>query len=713
MEMPPEHSTDEIKRLRRCINDLVSVLALPAMWSGGEPSQIVRILLDVLPDVLRLDMAYVRLKDQAGTIEMIQIAPSQGLIIGPQEMGEMLNQSLGDDPEKWPPFLRKRFGDADLSLMPLQMGLQGEIGVIVAGSRRPDFPGQTERLLLNVAANQAVIGLQAARLLGEQKRVANELEHRVAQRTSELAAANKELNRKIIEREQAEKRLRAEERELKDSEARKAAILESALDCIVTINYDGCITEFNPAAERTFGYRRHEVVGKKLADVIIPPSLREQHHRGFARFLATGEARMLGRRVEMTALRADGSEFPVELAIARIPLDGPPAFTGYLRDITERKLSEEKLRRSEAYLAEAQKVSLTGSFGWSVSTDEHFWSEETFRIFEYEVSTKITLQLILDRVHPQDIPIVKQAMALAADGKDFDCECRLVMPGGPVKHVHIVAHASSGKPGIREFVGAVMDITATRRAEDALRQGQADLAHVSRMTTLGELTASIAHEVNQPLGSVINNANACLRLLPKGDPQLHEVREALAEIIEGADRAGAVIARVRELSRKMPCERTPVNLRGVVTDILALARSEAATRRVTIRTDLTDDLPHVLGDRVQLQQVLLNLVVNGMDAMNATEESKRILTIWSRHETWNGEPRCLLGVQDAGTGFKPGEIDRLFEAFYTTKPQGMGMGLAISRSIIEAHGGRLWAEANHEPGATFLFSLPDARNASS
>jgi len=216
-------------------------------------------------------------------------------------------------------------------------------------------------------------------------------------------------------------RTRAEEA-MRESEARKAAMLDSALDCIVTIDHEGCITEFNPAAERTFGYRRDEVIGKRLADIIIPPSLREQHRRGLARYLATEEASVLGRRIELTAVRANGSEFPVELAITRIPLDGPPSFTGYLRDITERKRSEEELRRSEAYLAEAEKLSLTGSFGWNVSTDEHFWSDETFRIFEYDPSTKVTLQLILDRAHPEDIPLIKQAMALGTDGRDIDYE---------------------------------------------------------------------------------------------------------------------------------------------------------------------------------------------------------------------------------------------------------------------------------------------------
>lgn len=286
------------------------------------------------------------------------------------------------------------------------------------------------------------------------------------------------------------------------------------------------------------------------------------------------------------------------------------------------------------------------------------------------------------------------------------------MPGGAIKHLHLLGHPVFDDSGeLVEYIGTVMDVTERQRSEEALRKAQADLAHVSRVTTLGELTASIAHEVNQPLGSIINNANACLGLLPDGAPQLTEVREALAEIILGADQAGAVITRVRQLVRKAPSERTALNLRNVVADVLALARHETTARQVIIRTEFAGDMPSVKGDRVQLQQVLLNLVVNGMDAMNATEESKRILTIWDRHETRDGESWCLLGVRDAGTGLKPEEVDRLFEAFYTTKPHGMGMGLAISRSIIEAHGGRLWAEANQGPGATFLFSLPNAHDA--
>ena len=252
------------------------------------------------------------------------------------------------------------------------------------------------------------------------------------------------------------------------------------------------------------------------------------------------------------------------------------------------------------------------------------------------------------------------------------------------------------------------EIAERKLAEAALQKAQANLAHMTRLTTMGELSASIAHEVNQPLTAVVNNANACISLLVGGAANFEEIREALTEIVDDADRASAVIQRVRQLAKRAPTEKSPLDLRGVVKDVLTLARYESAARSVQIRPDLPNDLPPISGDRVQIQQVLLNLVVNGMDAMNTVEESRRILRICGRRETRDGIPEVLLSVQDAGTGLKPEEVDRLFEAFYTTKPEGMGMGLAISRSIIEAHGGRLWAEPNQGPGATFLLSLPAA-----
>ena len=274
------------------------------------------------------------------------------------------------------------------------------------------------------------------------------------------------------------------------------------------------------------------------------------------------------------------------------------------------------------------------------------------------------------------------------------------------------------------------NIEDLNRTQHELHKAQAELAHMTRLTTMGELTASIAHEVNQPLTAVVNNANACISLLepapshsgeggpaapeslgeggPDGASNLEDIREALGEIRDDAERASAVVGRVRQLAKRAPVEKSLLDLSDVVKDVLSLARYELVARGATIRTDLSQDLPRVSGDRVQLQQVLLNLVMNGMDAMNTIEESQRVLIIGGRRETRDGSSEALLSVQDAGVGFKPEEMDRLFEAFYTTKPDGMGMGLAISRSIIEAHGGRLWAEPNQSAGATFLISLPAA-----
>jgi PAS domain S-box-containing protein len=274
--------------------------------------------------------------------------------------------------------------------------------------------------------------------------------------------------------------------------------------------------------------------------------------------------------------------------------------------------------------------------------------------------------------------------------------------------VPVLVGAAIFKGSGNEGVAFVLDLSEQKRSEEALQKAQAELLHVTRVTTLGELAASIAHEVNQPLTGIINNADACLGLLPNDTEELYEVREALSEIVNDADRASAVLARIRGLVKKARSEKARLHLRDLVSDVLLLARSEAATRRVIMQAQIPEDLPSVFGDRVQLQQVLLNLVMNGMDAMNNVEEQKRLLLISGRRDAYDGWPAATISVQDFGIGLKTEEMERLFDAFYTTKPQGMGMGLAISRSIIEDHGGRLWAEPNEGPGATFLFSLPAA-----
>ena len=245
-----------------------------------------------------------------------------------------------------------------------------------------------------------------------------------------------------------------------------------------------------------------------------------------------------------------------------------------------------------------------------------------------------------------------------------------------------------------------------KRAEVALQQAQAELAHVMRLTTVGELAASIAHEINQPLGAIANNAYACLQLAGALPRPAAPLNEALADIVEDAHRASAIIARVRALIKKTPFEKAPLEFGELLAEVLALAQRELAERRIRVVSRLAPGLPPLWGDRVQLQQVFLNLVINAVEAMGAVAEERRVLTIEAQRDRLGGGPAVLVRVQDLGTGFGPEQAERLFEAFYTTKAQGLGMGLRISRSIVEAHGGRLWAQANAPQGAVFTFALP-------
>jgi PAS domain S-box-containing protein len=1121
MDVQPEHPTEEVKRLQRCMNDLVSLLALPAMWSGGEPSQIVRILLDALLGMLRLDFVYVRLNDAAGRapIEMVGVAQTQNRAARAQEIGEVFNEWLGDNLRKWPPSVRNPLGDGDISIVPLPLGLQGEIGVIVAGSQRADFPRETERLLLSVAANQAVIGLQDAWLLSEQKRAANELDRRVAQRTAELAAANEELEKEVAERRRAEDALRmrdlnsrlivdsipalvalmtptgeielvnrqvleyfgrtleemkhwgtsdavhpdelpqvvetftnsintghpyevehrlrrfdgvyrwfqaralplrdtngrivrwyvlltdiddrkrieevlhASERRLRlifdglptlvttmtpdgelenanhhvleyfgatleelkrqasastfhpddrqavlaawresvetgqpfdfegrqrradgvyrwfhmrgfplrdmgarivlwyllqididdlkraegllagekrllelvagghpmsailealcllvestvggcicsavlvdpnntwvehgaapslpasfinsivgqpvtvdsdpcamaaftneqviatnlasetqwtgqtwrptalahglracwatpisstagkvlgafaiyydepgtptpqhqtlidqfkhvariaveraqsdaalrRSEARKAAILDSALDCIVTIDHDGCITEFNPAAERTFGYRRYEVVGKQLADVVIPPSLRDRHRRGLIRYLETGEASVIGRRVEITAVRADGSEFPVELAISRIQLTEPPSFTGYLRDITERKKSEEKLRESELNLR--QMTETIPEMLWS-ATPEGAIDYCNDRVLDY---TGFPAEEIMGNgwkkiLYPDDVDqTVRVWMSCVTTGAPYQVEVRIFHAADRTYRWCVTSALPllDQQRRILKWYGTVVDMHDWKQAQEELRNTQAELAHMTRVMTMGELAASIAHEVSQPLSGIITNASTCLRMLAADPPNIDGARETALRTIRDGNRAADVITRLRALFSKTSNMTQSVDLNEATQEVIALLQSELQRSRVILRMELYDDLPPVTGDRVQLQQVILNLLMNGSDAMSVIDDRPRQMLIRTERDEGN---RVRLTVQDAGVGIEPQSVNKLFKAFYTTKSNGMGIGLSVSRSIIESHHGRIWAAQNNDgPGATFSFSIP-------
>jgi PAS domain S-box-containing protein len=376
-------------------------------------------------------------------------------------------------------------------------------------------------------------------------------------------------------------------------------------------------------------------------------------------------------------------------------------------DIDDRKRAEEQFRRSEAFLTEGQKLSRIGNFSWLVATDDLKWSDQLYRIFEFELGVPVTFELIGSRVHPEDLPLLYDMIGKAQRGvSDFEYEHRLLMPDRSIKYLHLIGHGTRDREGRQEYIGAVQDVTQRRLSEEALGKARSELANVARVTSLGVLTASIAHEVNQPLSGIVTNASTCLRMLSADPPNVEGARETARRAIRDGNRASDVVTRLRTLYSNKDLSPESMDLNEATREVTSLSLSELQSKRVILRHELADDLPPVIGDRIQLQQVILNLLRNASDAMSGVDDRPRELLI--RTECDEGD-RVRLSVKDAGVGFTPQAADKLFEAFFTTKSDGMGIGLSISRSIIEAHRGRLWATANDGPGATFAFSIPCRR----
>ena len=373
------------------------------------------------------------------------------------------------------------------------------------------------------------------------------------------------------------------------------------------------------------------------------------------------------------------------------------------RDELETKVAERtaELQRSEAYLAEAQRLSHTGSFGWDVPSGKLYWSEETFRIFECDRAEQPTIELVIQKMDPQERARVLETLDRAAQERsDLDFERRLLLPDGKIKHLHIVGRPVFGELGdFVEFVGTVMDVTERRRAEEE-RQA---FAHANRIATMGQLTGSIAHEVNQPIAAARNNAASALRFLSRSPPDLEEVREALDCVVSDVDRAGNVITGIRKLITKTPAPRDDrLDINEAIREVIVLTRGEALKNGVSVQMQL-EGLPLIQGDRVQLQQVVLNFILNAVEAMSSVDGARRELSISTER---GGADEVLVTVRDSGPGIDPDHLERVFDSFYTTKPSGIGLGLSICRSIIDAHGGRLWAAANEPGGAAFQFTLP-------
>jgi predicted ATPase/signal transduction histidine kinase len=362
------------------------------------------------------------------------------------------------------------------------------------------------------------------------------------------------------------------------------------------------------------------------------------------------------------------------------------------------------LQRSEAFLAQGQRISHNGSFGWSLASGEFLWSEELYNILEYDRGGQASAELAVLRIHPDDRDRVGSLLEAAKrEGSDFESVHRLLMPDGRIKHVHTTGRAVN--TGNLDFVGAVRDITERTRAEEALRQAQADLARINRVTVMGELAASLAHELSQPISGATTNASTCLRKLGRDAPNLHEVRVAVTRFARDAQRAADIVGRIRSLFARGATNREIVDINEINRETVALLRDEAARYNISVRTELAADLPQIVGDRVQLQQVSMNLIVNGIEAMKDIDGSRELVIKSQRAEN----EQILVSVSDTGIGFPPQLTEQIFDPFFTTKPHGTGMGLRISRSIIESHSGRLWAAGTPGRGATFHLILPAAR----
>jgi len=534
-----------------------------------------------------------------------------------------------------------------------------------------------------------------------------------------------------------------------ESEEHYRAVAEAATDAIITIDSDSTILIVNPATERIFGYSTEEMIGQPLT-MLMPEYLRHLHKGGITRYLETGRKHIQWSAAQLPGLHKTGNEIPLEISFAEFTRDGRRFFTGIARDISARKRLQDKQARLarhavlhaevSAAISESEKSLRAMLQICAAAVVRHLdaafariWLlNEEQKVLELEASAGLYTHL--DGEHAR-IPLGSFKIGMIAaeqkphltnsvqlddrvshkdwarqEGMISFAGYPLLVEGRTVGVIAMFARQCLELDTIEAFESVAPVIAqgvARKRTLDTLRETQAELAHLTRVMTVGELTASIAHEINQPLAAIVMNGNAALRWLALDPPNLAKARNSAELIIRDGDRASQVIARIRALLKKSPPLKTLLDLNEFVNEVVDLTRSEMVRNNVRWRVEFADDLPGVPGDRIQLQQVLLNLIVNAVEAMLTIEDRQRALLI----ATDIFDNTCVrVAVTDNGPGIDPQTADHLFDAFTTTKPDGMGMGLAISLSIIKAHGGRLWTEPNNKYGAIFQFTLPIVAN---
>lgn len=825
-----EPPVDEVVQLRRRLNELASIMALPSVWAGGGPRTICSTLADALLGTLELAFVFIRLNETGGTpmIETIRTAEAIRPSFQIQDVEGVLAAAGGEAGPTGPLLTRVKVRRSEFSVLISLLGDEGEIGIVVAGSESRDFPDEPERLLLNVAASQAVLGLQRARLLNEQKPVTRDLDDRVAPRAREFAAADEQLQKQ-------------------DREAR--LIVDNIPGFIVLMSPTGEIEMINRQLSEYLGQSVEQVKRWKTNDMVHPEDL-PHAMEAFSQSITTGTPQGIVQRIK----RADGVYrwFQSRTLPVRNTLGDIERWCALLTDIDDQKRAEEALRERTHELAAANEQlqkqdresrlivdNIPGMVALLSPTGEVDMINRQLSDYFGQTLEQLKLWGTNDTVHHEDLPHVIEVFSRSittgtpyeisqrfkrADGiyrwfqnrsfpvrdtrgnidrwcvllTDIDSQkraeealrerelnlrqitetipemlwsatpegsvdycngrlleftgftpaevqgsswIRLIHPddvdravenwrhciktGEPYQVEVRTFHASDrtyrwcitrGLPlvdsegRIIKWHGTVVDMHDWKVAQEELRNTQAELARAMRVMAMGELTASIAHEVNQPLSAIITNANICLRMLSTTPANIDGARESALRTLRDGNRASDVITRVRSLFDTKQIANEPIDLNEVAREVIALQLDELQKSRVTVRHEFEENLPMMRGDRVQIQQVILNLVRNASEAMKDLTGRARLMIV--RTECGDAADVRLV-VKDVGSGFEPGVADRLFEPFYTTKTDGMGIGLSLSRSIVEAHQGRMWAEANDGPGATFAFSIPVATGADS
>lgn len=856
-----KNTSGEIERLQDCINDLISVVSLPAIWESFDSLQIVRNLIESLGGMLHLDFGYARLNESnnGSFIEIIDLFQHKKKSIQPQAVGQKLDRWLAANPPSTPVVIPNPVGAGTVSMTFFRLGAEGEIGLFAVGSGRKDFPTRNEMLILQVAANQATLGLQKTQVLSKQKQATEEFHQKVAEDSEQLPAANEELNKEITERKRAEEALRtSEERfrsyfelglvgmavtsptkgiiEVNDELCRilgyhksellqmtwaefthpedlaadvvnfqrvlageidgytidkrwirkdgriidtimsakclrhadgsvdyfvglvqditerklsekaikfQADLLNTVQQGVIATDLKGSITYWNEFAENLYGWSSAEVIGRHILE-ITPSKTMQERASEIMSHLNEGKS----WSGEMHLRRKDGTMFPAMVNDSPVYDDRGTliGIVGISFDISGRKIAEEVLKASNKELQHLNEELLkTAEELQSRKNELH----EVNRKLEEKVADVITANndlrnlidsteigtIFLDRdlrikrytpqiekifnILPTDIDqplerfthrldhlnLQEDARQVLADLKNVERE--ILSKDGHWYLVRLLPYRTQEEDKIDGVVVTFVEITERKRTEEALQKAQAELAHVIRVTTLGEFSASIAHEVNQPLGAIVINGQACLRLLTRDPVDLDEAREAVECTINDALRASEVIKRIRALLKKNAPEKSLLDINETIQEVIRMVSGELVKNRILLRTELEKNLPPVLGDRIQLQQVVLNLILNAKEAMSSKGWKPRELLISSEKTE---VARVMVTVRDSGKGFDPKISERLFDAFFTTKKKagGLGLGLSISRTIIEAHGGRLWSAPNEAKGAIFRFTIPSS-----